>query len=415
MGLERSKLFYVPLGGSSKVLKEARAKCLHDRKQDEARPPLVYGDFLSSSRRREFLEVARNQLPDVRLVNGKFGREMSEELFESSLVMNVNYYSPAILATPRLWEAISHGNQVASEKSINWKEYPELGEVVNFFDVGDFLGIAGWAKPQGHPIEPEWNSLERAVETSENRFRFMFVRALVGARLLRQDQFSRFLQLPTLSESSSIVLSLPETVERRNYFLEKRIPDAILFDGVKQDPGWVGCAKSYQEIARYLLSKGSRRAVICEDDVEVPENYLDLVRKVFRYLDKLGDEWDLFVGLVSDFDPRTTILGVEDFEGTRFVQFDRFTSTVFNIYSSRGLQRLANWSLDPERNVAENTIDRYLSGQEDLRVVALEFDVFGHDDKQMSTIWGFKNDTYSSMIEKSKNEKARLLQRFLEI
>jgi hypothetical protein len=210
-----------------------------------------------------------------------------------------------------------------------------------------------------------------------------------------------------------LIISLPETPSRRQAILENPIPGMVIFDGVKQSPGWLGCANSYKALAQALISLGAQRGIICEDDVTAPLGYELEISRVMRYLDTLNGDWDLFAGLISDFSPQTIIHSVDEFEGHRFVRIDRFTSTVFNVYNLRALQKLATWNFNPEDGIRNSTIDRKLSNQPNLKVICLESDIFGHDSRLNSTLWGVKNTRYTDTIAKSQETKSKLISDFL--
>lgn len=101
--------------------------------------------------------------------------------------------------------------------------------------------------------------------------------------------------------------------------------------------------------------------------------------------------------MMADVHPDARVLSVEQVGGRNYVTIDRMTSTVFNVYNESALKLLSQW--DPhDTDAVTNTIDRYLEGQDSLRViVALPF-IAGHKEEATSTLWGFENERYTPMI-----------------
>ncbi|UQO41066.1 hypothetical protein [Burkholderia multivorans] len=101
------------------------------------------------------------------------------------------------------------------------------------------------------------------------------------------------------------------------------------------------------------------------------------------------------------------MIAVEHFQGMRFVTINKMTSMVCNIYGERVLRMLAEWDSN-DRDDQTNTIDKFLERQADLRVVvALPF-LVGHREDVYSTLWGFQNTQYNTLIENSERTLERL-------
>jgi GR25 family glycosyltransferase involved in LPS biosynthesis len=413
MGIAINNLFYVPLGGSTKVLKESIDSRNTGSKQ-ESGTVLIYGDFKGSSRRKDFLKLAREKISNLKVFEEKFGNSMQEELLSSKVVLNVNYYSPGILATPRLWESLSAGNSVVSEKSLNWSEYPEICKLVEFVEEGQFDELIDRAQELLGAGTFDFEIKRELIQSSENRFRFMLARGLFGSGFADDDFYLSNMDIPPKRDDVKIVLSMPETTERRNRAVKSLPAEMIFFDGVKQVPGWIGCAKSYKFLSRALLNQGVSRVVICEDDVVLPPSYESDIKVIYDYLDSIGDDWDVFVGLSADFDYKTTIFDVQEFSGKRFIHCNKFTSMVFNIYSRRGLEKLSSWTTEDWNYDPNKTIDRFLNQESSLRVVSLDRDIFGHESELSSTLWDHSNSEYDSMIMRSKYIRYGLMQEWID-
>jgi hypothetical protein len=408
-GLDVQKIYYVPLGGSTKVYNQSqrsRSKAIiRDKKI------MAYGDFRGSPRRANFAKYAADHTPSFVVHSEVFGDAMAKELESSDVVVHVNFYAPAILATPRLWESVSRGCRVVSEKAMNWTEDTYLLDLIDFVNEGEFDVVLERAK-ELTMVDPESQNMAATINDSELRFRFMLARGLFGAGVLGELGFTSKIDLPRKEPLHPIILSLPETVSRHRDALELLPNESIIFKGVKQSPGWVGCANSYKLMARALLSEGVTMAAICEDDVVLPEKYKTKIGIIWEYLEGLGQNWDVFVGLTADFSHLTQISEIQEYKGEKFIHSDRFTSTVFNIYSSRGLQKLASWKHNPHLSVEQNTIDRAISSLPNIKIISLEQDIFGHNNYYQSTLWGFNNSEYNDMLLRSSYIKSGLIREF---
>jgi hypothetical protein len=152
---------------------------------------------------------------------------------------------------------------------------------------------------------------------------------------------------------------------------------------------------------------------VCEDDVVLPPSYEGDISVVLDYLDSIEHTWDVFVGLTADFYHNTRISKVQEFKDRRFIHCNKFTSTVLNIYSRAGLQKFASWAFDGSIG-QENTIDRFLNRDPNLRVITLDKNICGHDIESSSTIWGHSNAEYGSMIARSQYIRSGLMHEWLE-
>ena len=187
-GVDPQKIYYVPLGGSAKVFiqsTKSRAKALARDKKI-----MAYGWFTGSPRREKFIEYAREKIPSLIVHTDVFGEEMARELESSDVVVHINYYTPAILATPRLWESLSRGCQVVSEKALNWEEDTYLLELVQFVNENEFDLVRDRVNEVIRVGSEEQHRLT-PIEASEMRFRFMLARGLFGAGSIDHGTFTQ--------------------------------------------------------------------------------------------------------------------------------------------------------------------------------------------------------------------------------
>ena len=391
---------YLPIGG--------------EYRRDRASPSFVktcdvlfYGDNLSSPRRQRMLSALGTKF-DVRVMNDTFGPAMEQAIRSARVVVNLHYYEDAFLEVPRIWECLSVGTPVVSETARDQGDYPELEGVVRFFDRGSVVSmILAVEEALKNPVSKQ--AIYKAVEASSRRFSFMFDRFLIAMNFL-PGEYANEIDLPIPESANRIILSMPETYERRRAVLAEHGLDGwTLFDGIRRQPGWVGCGLSYHVLARHAILRDVNRLIIAEDDVFLPEDFSRRFEIVNRFLDQRSDQWSLFSGLIADLHKDTKVLSVEHFEETIFVTIDKMVSCVFNIYNQESLQIFASWdpgNLDPYNN----TIDRFMENQEHLRVVVTIPFLVRHRNDLDSVLWGIKNTEYSEMITRSETRLKNMVQ-----
>ena len=412
-GLNYPHVFFVPVGASATDLYTENSIKNQEKKYDV----IFYGDR-NSPRREKFLKTLAEKF-NVRIEGNLFGEELYEAIHSAKLVVNIHYYEGALLETTRIYECLSLGVPVVSEMSVDMEKHQRLLEssAVTFSPVGDEAALV-------IAIEKKLAELDCLsdveLETSKNiraesnrYFEFMFFRMLYGLKIINHEQWGSVCK-EFIIPSQKLILGLPETWERRQSFLKtsQRIigADVKIFDGLRYTPGWMGCALSYQFLAKKALEANWTRLEISEDDVLVPPNYLQRKEKINQWLEDNLDLWDVFSGLIAQVHPDTKILDVYEYAGEKLVVIDRMVSMVHNVYSEKSLKLLSEWSMKDD--AANNTIDRYLEGSKNLRVVvALPF-LVGHKEEVNSSLWGFNNVQYRTLIQKAESDLLRLMADF---
>ena len=361
---------------------------------------LFYGDDLGSPRRQRLLSALREKF-DVRVENDMFGPPMERVIRSARVVVNLHHYEDALLETPRIWQCLSLGTPVVSETTKDQDDYPALAGVVRFFERGSVDSML-------HAVEdalenpPSKQAISAAVETSSETFSFMFDRFLLATDFLPIAHVEEMVPLIPGS-GDKIVVSMPETFERRLAVrAERMLDDWTLFDGIRRQPGWVGCGLSLHVIVRHAIRHDMKRLVVAEDDVLLPEDFPERFGTVNRFLDRKGGSWNILTGLISDLHRDVKILEVEEFEEMTFVTIDKMTSTVFCIFNESSLDLLMAWDYK-KLDVQTNTVDRFIENSHDLRIVVPLPFLVKHSEKFDSVLWGFKNTAYSDMIAESEN------------
>lgn len=346
----------------------------------------------------------------VKVVSEVFGDELISELKSARVVINIHYYENALLEMPRIQECLSIGIPVVSEGAQDQGDYPELAGAVNFFEEGSVSGMVA-AVRAALDRQVSDAMVSQAVESGGQRFNFMFDRFLIAMGFLSATHAkSLSLQLPALTER--VALSLPETFSRR-VLLEAALPrDTIIFDGIRRNPGWVGCGLSYYSLANNAIANKMKSLTVMEDDVVLPQDFEYKIKIIQGFLSSREGQWDIFSGVIAALHPDAKVLDVTVYEGLTFATINRMTSMVFNIYGEKALELLASW--DPENlDAATNTIDRYLESKSELRVVVTMPFFVGHREEVNSTLWGFNNRQYVEMISQSQKSLRKKVDQFL--
>jgi Domain of unknown function (DUF4915)/Glycosyltransferase family 25 (LPS biosynthesis protein) len=390
-------VFYMPVGATSRW---TNLPPIEKKTQ-----VLFYGDYKSSPRRRSLLDALDAKF-SVERIDNLFGEQLRQKIRGSKVVVNLHYYEGALLETTRIQECLSLGARVVSENSPDLLHYPELTDVVKFFECGDKTAMIKAVENQllcPLAIDNSW----LYVHKSAHQFEFMLDRFLFAAGFICLEKIlSSEPEIPPNKDFYAI--SLPETQHRRNFILSELPPNSYLFDGVRFSPGWIGCALSYIKIFQMAEKHNLTRITIMEDDVILPANFDEKYKIITEYLDRDPDGWHIFSGLIAILHPETQILKHEVYKGVTFVTIDRMTSMVFNIYNQNILPDLLNWDAS-NHDANTNTIDKYIEGLVDLRVVvALPF-FAGHREEAHSTLWGIENTHYADLIATTEKKLSALV------
>jgi len=399
-GIRFPQVHYLPIGACENYAS-------HVEEDEKVHDVLFYGDSVSSPRRKRMLDAIRSRYR-LTIVNGLFGNLMAREIKRAKVIINIHYYDHAILEMPRIQECLSLGTTVVSEGAQDQEDYPELAGAVSFFKEGS---IDDMLTAIGSALANSERRTSDSVRKSADRFDFMFKRFLIGMGFLEASR-SSVVPIPIASGRSGFVISLPEISERRLALNSSYPGGFVTFPGFRRSPGWIGCGLSHSALARHALESDLAQITIAEDDVVLPPDFLDVYSRIQGYLEARISRWDVFVGLIAVLHPETKVLEVEEHNGLTFVTLSRMNSMVFNIYARAALEVLAAWSAentDPETN----TIDRFMGGRESLRVVTTLPFAFGHREEVSSTLWGFKNSTFKTLIAESEATLTVLVAEFL--
>ena len=401
------KLYYFPIS----------VRQIDPLPQTQTTDVLFYGDP-ASSKRQACLEKLRARFPGLTVCSSLFGEEMTAQLRQAKVLVNIHYYDPALLETTRICEALSAGGCViVSEHSRDRGEDERFADLVDFVDEGDIdamLDRVGYWLSHERERTEKLQSVRRACTGKVSAGEYFFKRLLLAYDLIDFDTFysacGRYVEFDT----DRLCVNMPESVSRRKAFERQNRYGFCLFPALRHKDGWRGCAYSYKFIFTKALEQGFEKLLVCEDDVVFPE---ELERKLTRIADFLARQpsWDLFSGLVADVNVqykdennRIRVTAYRDEGELLFAKLNRVVSTVFNIYNRSIFPRLAGW--DREAGDARtNTIDRYMGQDRSQFYTSYPF-LVRQDGDICSTLWGGKNgDIYSDMISQSEQNLLKLI------
>ncbi|MBZ9888583.1 hypothetical protein LB559_11575 [Mesorhizobium sp. BR1-1-3] len=404
IGFPLNKVFHVPVGTSSAGIAESSYE---ERDIDV----LFYGD-IHCDRRKIILDQLSNEF-SIRIESNLFGPPLHALVRRSKAVLNIHYYEDALLETTRLCECLSLGTPIVSETSTDANQMALFDGAVEFAPADKPKELADALRKV---LSPKiWQSMTQAaaqIRTDRHAlfkrqfFRFLYAQNMIGLNDLTA------VVLPTVPQSPAdgiprICLTLSETPDRTLAFnLMPQASQFQKFDGIRHNPGWIGCGLSYKTIMQAAKERDWNRLVICEDDVCFPQDFDRRNRAVEEYLLENDGKWDVFSGFMADIGDDVKIIKVEEKDGVQFIWLDRCISFVYNVYSSRAIEEICEWS--QTNTEFSNTIDRYLESKK-LRVIMAYPYLVGHAEELHSTLWGFKNTQYQSLLDKSEISIAKFL------
>jgi len=353
---------------------------------------LFYGSMCA--RRFQILDKLRNKHNiRIKVVSGVFGENMAELIKKARVVLNLHCYNSAPLETSRINEVLKYDKIIVSEDPVAEDKYSRAlyKDVViftkNLDDEYDYRHVEELASTLRFYTDRvnyrKFVAARRPALASLKRHCLSrFKKALVSLQIFSPTSFYKRLHPDTI-----YFLSLDESWQtRRDVFLgQKHVPANIKrIPGIKVSPGWIGCGMSYKFAINSAKMSGLDQVTICEDDALFPSTFERDYRIIREYLSTL-DKWDIFVGLIADFDNSTEIYNVENYKGLEFVTIDKFTSTVFNIYNASSFDHILSWD-ERNLNLLTNTVDRYLQSR-NLTVVTTNPYFLKHMELG-STLWG---------------------------
>lgn len=414
-GIPYQKLFYMPISSFPDYPAHLadNGYVLDDQKGDIHADVLFYGDP-NCERRKAYLQELKKHF-NVTVASEVFGDKLTRMVKNAKVVVNIHYYENALLETTRLYETISLGTPVVSESSSDIVEHEDLQDVIDFCPIGDIPAMV--EKIQNLLSDKEYyNERKEKIKhftNVDNKNNYYLRRYLLSIDKLNFSQYKSifsFEQYQT-GDVPRLCLSLSETPVRRKAFFASPSHGFQFFEGIRYRIGWIGCGMSYKYMLSGMLASKAEMGIICEDDVIFPVDYDNKLNKIINHLQSTEAKWHIFAGIIAHLHEDTKVLDVKVMDGIEYIYIDKMTSMVMNIYSRRGMDLISQWD---EKNIdAEtNTIDRYVESAQDLVVVTTLPFLVGYAEEQQSTLWGFENSQYTSLIKASEKLLAEKVAEF---
>lgn len=414
-GIPYQKLFYMPISSFPDYPAHLadNGYVLDDQKGDIHADVLFYGDP-NCERRKAYLQELKKHF-NVTVASEVFGDKLTRMVKNAKVVVNIHYYENALLETTRLYETISLGTPVVSESSSDIVEHEDLQDVIDFCPIGDIPAMV--EKIQNLLSDKEYyNGRKEKIKhftNVDNKNNYYLRRYLLSIDKLNFSQYKSifsFEQFQT-GDVPRLCLSLSETPVRRKTFFASPSHGFQFFEGIRYRIGWIGCGMSYKYMLSGMLASKAEMGIICEDDVIFPVDYDNKLNKIINHLKSTEAKWHIFAGIIAHLHEDTKVLDVKVMDGIEYIYIDKMTSMVMNIYSRRGMDLISQWD---EKNIdAEtNTIDRYVESAQDLVVVTTLPFLVGYAEEQQSTLWGFENSQYTSLIKASEKLLAEKVAEF---
>lgn len=414
-GIPYQKLFYMPISSFPDYPAHLadNGYVLDDQKGDIHADVLFYGDP-NCERRKAYLQELKKHF-NVTVASEVFGDKLTRMVKNAKVVVNIHYYENALLETTRLYETISLGTPVVSESSSDIVEHEDLQDVIDFCPIGDIPVMV--EKIQNLLSDKEYyNERKEKIKhftNVDNKNNYYLRRYLLSIDKLNFSQYKSifsFEQFQT-GDVPRLCLSLSETPVRRKAFFASPSHGFQFFEGIRYRIGWIGCGMSYKYMLSGMLASKAEMGIICEDDVIFPVDYDNKLNKIINHLQSTEAKWHIFAGIIAHLHEDTKVLDVKVIDGIEYIYIDKMTSMVMNIYSRRGMELISQWD---EKNIdAEtNTIDRYVESAQDLVVVTTLPFLVGYAEEQQSTLWGFENSQYTSLIKASEKLLAEKVAEF---
>ena len=414
-GIPYQKLFYMPISSFPDYPAHLadNGYVLDDQKGDIHADVLFYGDP-NCERRKAYLQGLKKHF-NVTVASEVFGDKLTRMVKNAKVVVNIHYYENALLETTRLYETISLGTPVVSESSSDIVEHEDLQDVIDFCPIGDIPAMVEKIQIllSDNQYYNERKEKIKHFTNVDNKNNYYLRRYLLSIDKLNFSQYKSifsFEQFQT-GDVPRLCLSLSETPVRRKAFFASPSHGFQFFEGIRYRIGWIGCGMSYKYMLSGMLASKAEMGIICEDDVIFPVDYDNKLNKIINHLQSTEAKWHIFAGIIAHLHEDTKVLDVKVMDGIEYIYIDKMTSMVMNIYSRRGMDLISQWD---EKNIdAEtNTIDRYVESAQDLVVVTTLPFLVGYAEEQQSTLWGFENSQYTSLIKASENLLAEKVAEF---
>lgn len=362
---------------------------------------VVFHGDVSDERATKYLNAISKKWK-VKVIND-LGEKLCKELSKAKVIINILNSSTSVLNTSKIFEYLSLGKLVISESSLDVKSYHNLIDIVEFtgFDNADEMieKISFWLQNDKARLEKINQNKEKLLQR-QDVFSFYFNRFLLSNNVIDYKDFLEKTSHPSIV-NNFMCLTLSETISRTRSFAQENRSDVQIFDGLRNNLGWIGCGLSYKYILDLAQKHKLEYLIVCEDDVEFPSDFDSRLTVILDYLKQDLNRWDIFSGFIADVHREMDVINIETYKGAEFVYVDKLMSTVFNIYNKSFFEKLKSWD-QHNINKEQNTIDRYIENIGSLKVVTTLPYLVGHKEDLPSSIWNnVQNTDFNNLINKS--------------
>ena len=411
LGLAYNNLYYVPISKIS-------SNTTNIRNEDIFEYDIVFYGTTNSERRSLYLDALKNEFK-VLIVTDLFGDALHKELKKAKIVVNIHYYENAPLETTRIFESISLSKVIVSEDSHDISNYENLDQYVDFVPSGDIGAMVNrikyWLENHEQFTKKTEIIINMLNDKNPTQFDFYFLRYLLSNDLITFDQMFENTSQYYLMRNNKIVLSLPESFKRREYFKSINNDRFDFFPGLRHNISWIGAGLSYKYLFTLAEKLNIDNLIICEDDTEFFPDHESRETEILNYLKHLdSNDWNIFCGVIADFNDNTEISNIVKFHNEEYIHINKMTSTVFNIYNKNFFKKMVNWDQN-ERDVDINTIDRYIENMTNLKIITTMPYLVGHNESLNSSLWnGQKNTIYSDLLDSSVSKLTSKISLFIK-
>lgn len=400
-GLSYRQMYFMPVG----YLGNYSQAALPEQEYDV----LFYGDATCPRRQRFIASI--EQKYRVKVIGDLFGEALYAELRKARVIINIHYYEGALLETTRLYECLSLDCLIVSESSVDIEQHQNLQGIVDFVAIDDANAMVErldyWLADDGRRQQQISANRER-LSQQPNWFEFYFQRFLLATENIDFDTFYQLAGHNVHFTGDFVCLGLPESVERHKNFEADNQYGIEYFPGLRHALGWVGCGMSYKFIMRKAKEQGLAQITVCEDDVDFLPGWKEKFQTIKAYLNEHNEHWDVFSGFIADLNSNTRVLDLAEVDQLEIAHIDHMVSAVLNVYNSGFYDAILRWD-ETDHDVHNNAIDRYMESHEHIRVLTVHPFLVGHKEEQHSTLWGFHNSRYNSLIERSEQMLGQLI------
>ena len=396
--IQNNRLYYLPIDYSYE-----HSNYICD--QDETYDVLFYGDPHCDRRRIILDQLSYNF--NVKIITNLFDEDLYKEINKARIILNIHYYEGALLETTRIWECLSLHKIIISEESKDINEHKELHDLVDFVEINNVDAMIDriyyWLSDENNRKDRVCY-IKNALNNRVNKFEFFFYRFMLANENISFDRFWDICGNKLVLESQILTcLTLPEFPERKKDFESDCLVPFSFFHGMRHYRyGWIGCGLSYKLMMKIAKKQNMKYAIICEDDVEFLDDFIDKYNEIIKNIKDGSMEWDIVSGFMSDIAKDVNIKRTIELNDQQIIVINKMISMVFNFYNESVYDLFEKWN-ETNYDAINNTIDRYIEKEQNLKILLIFPYLVGHKEDLQSTIWGFNNTKYNELINDSIN------------